>query len=288
MRAPWLATSHSFFAEPILNCMNGGQAFTRLTFNEGRIMLVRERMKEAVCVRPDQTLAAAARLLKRENIGCLPVCQDDTVLGMITDRDIAMRGVADGFDSNVMKVSDVMSLDVIHCSEDDSVESAVLTMHAAHVQRLAVTDGDGHLVGVISMSDVEGGASERRPYEVVFYREVLGDAGMPHHSELMRVAVAQGTKQEAVQAAIAQFEKAQQVSSWAAIANGYDVVTMSVDANGKHIEELECSSERDARIRPRARALWEEAGAPQGRDVQFWEQAANEVDTDRRPANDAH
>ena len=105
---------------------------------------------------------------------------------------------------------------------------------------------------------------------------------MPHHSELMRVAVAQGTKQEAVQAAIAQFEKAQQVSSWAAIANGYDVVTMSVDENGKHIEELECSSERDARIRPRARALWEEAGAPQGRDGQFWEQAANEVDTDRR------
>jgi CBS domain-containing protein len=247
-------------------------------------MLVRERMKDAVCVTPDQTLAAAARILKRENIGCLPVCQDDIVLGMITDRDIAMRGVADGFDSNVMKVGDVMSLDVIRCSEDDSVESAVLTMHAAHVQRLAVTDGDGHLVGVISMSDVEGGASERRPFEVVFYREVLGNAGMPHHSELMRVAVAQGTKQEAVEAAIAQFEKVRQVSNWATIANGYDVVTMSIDSDGGRVEDVECTSERDARIRPRARTLWEEAGTPKGRDVQFWEQAAEETDADYRPA----
>jgi CBS domain-containing protein len=251
-------------------------------------MLVKERMKDAVCVTPDQTLAVAARILKRENIGCLPVCQADTVLGMITDRDIAMRGVADGFDSNVMKVSDVMSLNIIRCGEDDTVESAVLTMHAAHVQRLAVTNGDGHLVGVISMSDVEGGASERRPYEVVFYKEVLGNAGMPYHSELMRVAVAQGTKQEAVEAAIAQFEKAQQVSNWATVANGYDVVTMSVDADGRHLEDLECTSERDTHIRPRAQTLWEDAGAPEGRDVQFWEQAANEVDANRRPANDAH
>jgi hypothetical protein len=111
---------------------------------------------------------------------------------------------------------------------------------------------------------------------------------MPYHSELMRVAVAQGTKQEAVEAAIAQFEKAQQVSNWATVANGYDVVTMSVDADGRHLEDLECTSERDTHIRPRAQTLWEDAGAPEGRDVQFWEQAANEVDANRRPANDAH
>ena len=126
-------------------------------------MLVRERMKAAVCLEPEETLAAAARLLKRDNIGCLLVCLDGKVLGMITDRDIAMRGVADDRDSNRMKVSEVMSLDVIRCSKDDSVESAVLTMRTAHVQRLAVIDGDGHLVGIISMSDVEGGASEQAP-----------------------------------------------------------------------------------------------------------------------------
>jgi CBS domain-containing protein len=56
-------------------------------------------MKAAVCLKPDETLAAAARLLKRDNIGCLPVCQDGKVLGMITDRDIAMRGVADDRDT---------------------------------------------------------------------------------------------------------------------------------------------------------------------------------------------
>jgi CBS domain-containing protein len=247
-------------------------------------MLVRERMKAAVCLEPEETLAAAARLLKRDNIGCLLVCLDGKVLGMITDRDIAMRGVADDRDSNRMKVSEVMSLDVIRCSKDDSVESAVLTMRTAHVQRLAVIDGDGHLVGIISMSDVEGGASERRPYEVIFYKEILDYAGLPHHTELMRVSVAQGTKQEAVEAAIAQFEKTQHVSNWATVANGYDVVSIHVDANGAQVEELECTSERDARIRPRARTLWEQGGAPEGRDAQFWEQAAGETDAEYRPA----
>jgi predicted transcriptional regulator len=237
-------------------------------------------MQAAVWLSPDDTLAAAARLLKQDNIGCLPVCQDGRVIGMITDRDIAMRAVANDRDANQMKVREAMSVDVIFCSKNDTLETAADIMQAAHVQRLAVTKGDVHLVGIISMSDVGGANSERRPFEVVFYKEILDHAGLPHHSELMRVSVAQGTKQEAVDAAIAQFEEANRITNWSTLASGYDVSSIHVDADGANIEELECTSERDARIRPRARILWEQAGAPVGRDIEFWEQAAGETDAE--------
>ena len=81
-------------------------------------MLVRERMKPAVFLEPDETLATAARKLRKDNIGCLPVCQDGRLLGMITDRDIAMRGVADNRDPNHMRVRDAMSVDAICCLKE--------------------------------------------------------------------------------------------------------------------------------------------------------------------------
>jgi CBS domain-containing protein len=245
-------------------------------------MLVRQRMKPALFLEPDETLAAAARKLRNENIGCLPVCQDGRLLGMITDRDIAMRGVADNRNANQMRVCEAMSVGAICCSKDDPIEKAAAIMREAHVQRLAVINGDRHLVGVISMTDLEGGGSERRPFEVIFYKKILDHGGLPHHSELMRVSVAQGTKQEAVVAAISQFEQTKRVTNWTRVADGYDVLSIHVDEEGESVEVLELTSERDAEIRPRARVLWEQAGLPDGRDAQFWEQAAREVDSESR------
>lgn len=247
-------------------------------------MLVSERMKPAVFLEPDESLAAAARKLRKDNIGCLPVCQDSRLLGMITDRDIAMRGVADSRDANHMRVREAMSVDAICCSKDGSIEKAAAVMRDAHVQRLAVVDEERHLVGVISMTDLEGGGSERRPFEVIFYKEVLDHVGLPHHSELLRVSVAQGTKQEAVGTAIRQLEETKRVANWATVADGYDVLSIHVDENGESVEVLEHTSERDAQIRPRARALCEQAGIPEGQDAQFWEQAAREVDDAGRSA----
>jgi hypothetical protein len=100
----------------------------------------------------------------------------------------------------------------------------------------------------------------------------------------MRVSVGQGTKQEAVDAAIVQFEQANRVTNWTALASGYDVSSIHVDADGANVEELDCTSERGARIRPRTRILWERAGAAEGRDIQFWEQAARETDAEYLPA----
>jgi CBS domain-containing protein len=248
-------------------------------------MLVSEIMKEAVCVQAEETLEAAARKLKKDNIGALPVCQDERVIGMITDRDITMRGVADARNVSQMTVREAMSAEALFCFEDDSVEQAATIMIQNHVHRLAVLDrGDHHLVGIISVSDVGGCTSERRPYEVIFHKTFTDHYGHLHHSELMRVAVAQGTKEEAIATAIRQFEEMNKVKPWHKLANGYDVTSVYLDERGVTVEEREPTSEREDRILRRARELWERAGTPEGRDLQFWEQAAGEIDSEHRPA----
>jgi CBS domain-containing protein len=243
-------------------------------------MLVREVMKAPVCVQADETLEAAARKFRNENVGALPVCRDKEVIGMLTDRDVTMRGVAEARDVSKMTVREAMSVDILFCFEDDQVEDAERTMRERHVQRLAVLDrSDRHLVGIIALTALSGGASERRPYEITFHKTFTDHRGRPHRSELMRVTVAQGTKAEAIAAGIHQFEEMNRVSAWHQLADGYDVTSVHVDEHGDTVEERELTSEREARILVRARELWDLAGQPQGRDQQLWEQAAGEVDS---------
>lgn len=247
-------------------------------------MLVRELMKEPVRVQAEETLEAAARKLKNNNIGALPVCQDKRVIGMITDRDITMRGVASERDVSQMTVREAMSAEVLFCFEDDQVEQAATVMAENHVHRLAVLDrADRHLIGVISLSDMGGSTSQRRPYEVIFHKIFTDHRGHPHRSELMRVSVAQGTKAEAIATAIGQFEEMNGVKAWHQIADGYDVTSVRVDEGGATVEEREPTSEREARILRRAHEGWDRAGKPEGRDAQFWEQAAGEIDLEDHP-----
>jgi len=236
-------------------------------------------MSEPVCVQAEETLDAAARRLKKENIGALPVCQHDRVIGMITDRDITMRGVADGRNVSEMTVREAMSAEILFCFDDDTTEEAARIMRDSHVQRLAVLDRvDKHLTGIVSMTRLSGGASERRPYEVIFYKTFFDHQGHPHHSELMRIAVAQGTKEQAIATATRQFEEMKEVKSWQQLANGYDVISVHVDAQGATFEEREPTSEREARILRRAREIWEREGTPEGRDEEIWGHAAGEID----------
>lgn len=242
-------------------------------------MLVKDVMSKPVCVQAEETLDAAARRLKKENIGALPVCRHDRVIGMITDRDITIRGVADARDVSEMTVREAMSAEILFCFGDDTTEEAARIMRESHVQRLAVLDRvDKHLTGIVSMTRLSGGASERRPYEVIFHKTFFDHQGHPHHSELMRIAVAQGTKEQAIATATRQFEEMKEVKSWHQLANGYDVISVHVDAGGTTVEECEPTSEREARILRRAREIWEREGTPEGRDEQIWGHAAGEID----------
>lgn len=107
-----------------------------------------------VSVGKDEPVSAAARLLKRHNVGSLPVCDGEGHLkGIITDRDIVMRCVAADYDPAAVRVGEIMSRGVVTATPFDDVEKAVELMSRDQVRRLPVLDG-GKVVGMVSLCDM--------------------------------------------------------------------------------------------------------------------------------------
>lgn len=119
-------------------------------------MQVREVMTANVeCVFPRATLVDAARKLKKLDVGSLPVCGDgNQVIGLVTDRDIVIRAVADGRSMHETKVQDIMTPQVECCFEDQPVEQAAQIMHDKQIRRLIVLNRDKHLAGILSLGDI--------------------------------------------------------------------------------------------------------------------------------------
>jgi CBS domain-containing protein len=106
-------------------------------------------------VKPESTLTEAANIMKRINAGVLPVVQDGKVIGMVTDRDITIRAVADGQDPNELCVEDVMTKDAVCCYEDEDIHEAGKTMLERHVGRLPVLNRKNlSLAGIITLADI--------------------------------------------------------------------------------------------------------------------------------------
>lgn len=109
--------------------------------------------KDVQIADPEQTLREAAISMGRLDAGVLPVGENDRLVGMITDRDIAIRGIAEGKGPEA-KIRDVMSTEVRYCFDDDDVEDVLHTMSALKVRRLPVLNRDKRLVGIISLGDI--------------------------------------------------------------------------------------------------------------------------------------
>ena len=108
----------------------------------------------ARCVGPDNTLVEAAGLMRELDVGALPVCEDDRIAGIVTDRDIVLRSTADGRDPNSTAVRDVMSPGVVHVTADQEVDEAARVMEERQVRRLPVLGRDRRLVGIVSLGDI--------------------------------------------------------------------------------------------------------------------------------------
>ena len=119
-------------------------------------MQVKEVMTRNVeCVRPDDSLQAAARKMRDLDVGPLPVCGDnDRLAGMITDRDITVRAVAEGWNPTEHRVREAMTDQVIYCQDDQDVEEASRMMQDRQVRRLMVLSRDKRLVGIVSLGDL--------------------------------------------------------------------------------------------------------------------------------------
>ena len=117
-------------------------------------MNVRDIMTTGVeCITPSTTLEEAAQRMKSLDAGFLGVCDNDRLVGAVTDRDITIRGVAEGLPLDT-PVEDIMTKDVFYCYDDDDVENAAQIMSKKEVKRLLILNRDKRLVGVVSIGDL--------------------------------------------------------------------------------------------------------------------------------------
>ena len=110
---------------------------------------------------PDDTLTEAALRMTEHEVGALPVCNGRKVLGMITDRDLVVRGLARSLDPETTQVQRCMSEGVQWCYEDEDVEAAARKMAEHQVRRLIVVDRDKNLVGMVALGDVARASDDR-------------------------------------------------------------------------------------------------------------------------------
>lgn len=109
-------------------------------------------------VAPDASLADIAARMEREDIGALPVGEDDRLIGMVTDRDIAVRAFCEKADPLQLTARDVMSEPIIFCTANEELEDAVRIMERQQVRRLPVIDQNRRMVGMLSLGDVAASA----------------------------------------------------------------------------------------------------------------------------------
>jgi CBS domain-containing protein len=133
----------------------GSQAI-RSTETKGTTMnQVADAMTRGVrTVCPSDNLVQAAQAMTELDIGALPVCDGDRLVGMITDRDIVIRGVAQGQANDRMHVAEVMTEEAAWCYDDDKVEEVLDRMRALQIRRLPVVDRHKRLVGMLSLGDI--------------------------------------------------------------------------------------------------------------------------------------
>jgi len=115
---------------------------------------------------PSLSLTDAAKLMKQEDVGSVPVVDGERLIGMLTDRDIVVRGIADGSDPHAVKAGDIASRDVVSVRPDDDLDEALRLMAQHQVRRLPVVE-DGHLVGVVAQADVAHEAKEKAVGQLV-------------------------------------------------------------------------------------------------------------------------
>jgi CBS domain-containing protein len=135
--------------------------------------------KDVITVSPQDSVLQAARYMKDQNIGFIPVCdQDKKVVGTLTDRDITIRVVAESKDFNT-KVDSIMSKDVVSCRPTDDLEQAELLMMDKQKSRIVCLDDQGKLAGVISLSDIAQAESGDKASDVL--RDVSEREAPPLH-----------------------------------------------------------------------------------------------------------
>lgn len=120
---------------------------------------------DPMCCLPQDTADRLAKLMRDENIGSVPICQDrhsKKLIGIVTDRDLALQIATEGRDPRSVRAQEVMTSNPITCRPDDDLESALQAMERHQVRRIPVVNNNSELVGIISQADVATRSAEPR------------------------------------------------------------------------------------------------------------------------------
>ena len=130
-------------------------------------MKVKEAMHKGVeWVAPDALLPAIAKKMQQFDVGVVPVGENDRLVGMVTDRDIALRAVAQGKNAATLTAKDVMTKGVTWCRDTDDIDDAAQVMESKQIRRLPVIDASKRMVGMISLGDISHAASQKTAAEL--------------------------------------------------------------------------------------------------------------------------
>ena len=125
-------------------------------------MKISEIMSRNVeCISGDTSIKDAAETMRSVDVGFLPVCEGDHVIGILTDRDITIRHVADGQNPYRVKVREIMTPDALYCFEDQDIEEVGRFMQGHEVRRVLIFDRARQLVGVVSLGDISKASGEQ-------------------------------------------------------------------------------------------------------------------------------
>lgn len=113
--------------------------------------------RDPVCCEPTDSVTRVAEVMKREDVGSVPVVEskgDNRLVGIVTDRDLVVKVLADGRSIDDAKARDAMTSNPVCCREDDDISRAVTLMEERQIRRMPVVGRDGHLTGIIAQADI--------------------------------------------------------------------------------------------------------------------------------------
>jgi len=122
---------------------------------------------EADWASADTPVSELAKMMEKDDIGAIPIGRDDKLIGMVTDRDIALRVVARGLDPAKTTAGEIMTKGIVYCRTTETVEDAIHLMDQRKIRRLPVIDDDKRLVGMLSLGDISHAVSRELTGELV-------------------------------------------------------------------------------------------------------------------------
>lgn len=187
-------------------------------------MLVSEVLTDDVeTADPDTPLRELARRMRELSVGFMPIVDGDKLVGVITDRDIVLRGVSEAKDADTALAQDVMSREVVCCFQDETVEQARQLMAEHGLRRLPVIDRAHHLVGIMKLADMEGHVTPaKKAAKVTFHKQKTDSYGRPHNVAIKTVYITGAKDKEAAQAAAVRHLEAEQGGNWDQIADSVE------------------------------------------------------------------